>query len=298
MAKKKLNFNSISDIEASGDVDSNSLIKKSMESLGISSNIIRLDPNKIDNWIYRDRSDFELGDIDELAESIQVKGQAQPIIIASTQKECFTPKDNANAKYVVIAGYRRWLACKKHNITIDAIAKDISFEEAIAILDAENEKESVSQFSKGMFYSSLVKSGRITRDELRVKLSLKGGSLSNLLAYGDIPQEIWDAIGNTSKVSPKTAGILRSYINKDPSYINKIIEIADKIKSGAGEKIIIRLLEAKSIEKPKKQTFSINDKKICDFKKREIIFDKSIKDEDIEKIQEQVKGLLHKYYEG
>ncbi|BCD92642.1 plasmid partitioning protein RepB (plasmid) [Francisella halioticida] len=298
MAKKKLNFNSISDIKVNNDVDSNSLIKKSMESLGISSSIVKLDPNKIDNWIYRDRSEFELGNIDELAESIQIKGQAQPIILASTQKECFVPKDNESAKYVVIAGYRRWLACKKHNMQIDAIVKDISFEDAIAILDAENEKESVSQFSKGMFYSSLIKSGRITRDELRVRLALKAGSLSNLLAYGDIPQDIWNAIGNTSKVSPKTAGILRSYINKDNRYIDKIINIADKIRSGAGEKVIIRLLETENIEKPKKEVLTINNKNICEFKTREIVFNKSIPNEDIERIKEQFKELINRYYEG
>ena len=298
MAKKKLNFNSISDIEVNNDVDSNSLIKSSMSSLGISSNILSIDPHKIDNWIYRDRSDFELGNIDDLADSIKLKGQAQPIIVASTQKEWFTPKSNFDAKYVVIAGYRRWLACKKHNIKIDAIIKDISFEDAIATLDAENEKEAVSDFSKGMFYSSLIKSGKITRDDLRIRLSLKPASLSNFLSYGDVPQEIWNAVGDTSKVSPKTAGILRSYINKDSSYIDKIINIADKIRAGSGEKIITKLLESKDTEKPKKQDFSINNKKICEFKNREIIFDKSISSDDMQKIKEQIKELLNKYYEG
>ena len=266
MAKKKLNFNSISDIEVNNDVDSNSLIKSSMSSLGISSNILSIDPNKIDNWIYRDRSDFELGNIDDLADSIKLKGQAQPIIVASTQKEWFTPKSNFEAKYVVIAGYRRWLACKKHNIKIDAIIKDISFEDAIATLDAENEKEAVSDFSKGMFYSSLIKSGKITRDDLRIRLSLKPASLSNFLSYGDVPQEIWNAVGNTSKVSPKTAGILRSYINKDSSYIDKIINIADKIRAGAGEKIITNFWNLKIQKNLKNKIFQSIIKKSVNLK--------------------------------
>ncbi|MEY8715474.1 ParB/RepB/Spo0J family partition protein [Francisella philomiragia] len=295
--KKKLNFNSISDIEVNSNVDSQSLIKSSMSSLGISSNILSINPNKIDNWIYRDRSEFELGNIEELANSIKLKGQAQPIIIASTNKEWFKPKNNTEAKYVVIAGYRRWLACKKHNLNIDAIVKDISFEDAIALLDAENEKESVSDFSKGMFYYSLIKSGKITRDDLRIKLSLKPASLSNFLSYGDIPQSIWNAIGNAKNVSPKTASILRSYINKDAAYIEKIISIAKEIRSGAGEKVIHRLLCQKDSKKQNKQELVINDKKICEFKNRQIIFDKSIDSKQIEDIKKQIEELLNRYYE-
>ena len=289
--KKKLNFNSISDIEVNSNVDSQSLIKSSMSSLGISSNILSINPNKIDNWIYRDRSEFELGNIEELANSIKLKGQAQPIIIASTNKEWFKPKNNTEAKYVVIAGYRRWLACKKHNLNIDAIVKDISFEDAIALLDAENEKESVSDFSKGMFYYSLIKSGKITRDDLRIKLSLKPASLSNFLSYGDIPQSIWNAIGNAKNVSPKTASILRSYINKDAAYIEKIISIAKEIRSGAGEKVIHRLLCQKDSKKKNKQELVINDKKICEFKNRQIIFDKSIDSKEIEDIKKDHKPM-------
>ena len=113
MAKKKFKFDSVEHIKTESDVDSNKLIKNSLVSLGISSSVIGLQPHKIANWIYRDRSEFELGSIDDLANSIKTKGQAQPIVVVLAS-ETFKARDNPDATYVVIAGYRRWLACLKH----------------------------------------------------------------------------------------------------------------------------------------------------------------------------------------
>lgn len=67
--------------------------------------VLKVDPNDIGNWEYRDRQDFELGDISALSESIETKGQAQPIIIVEAS-DLFRSSDNSLAKYVVIAGYR------------------------------------------------------------------------------------------------------------------------------------------------------------------------------------------------
>jgi ParB family chromosome partitioning protein len=299
MAKKKFNFNSVTRIKTESDVDSKDLIKNSMESLGISSNIVRLQPQKIANWVYRDRSEFELGDIDHLADSIRTKGQAQPIVVVLASDN-FKAKEDRNATYIVIAGYRRWLACLKHDIKVDAIIKDLMFDDAIALLDAENEKESVSEYSKGIFYHSLISSGEITRDALKLRLSLKSASLSNLLSFGDIPSEIWNAVGDMSKVSSRTASVLRSFINKNESYINKIINIADKIRSGSGEKVITKLLNINPDEQNcvvKSDNFMIGDRIICNFTNRGLVFNKTVNSQDIETINTKIKSILSKYYE-
>ena len=100
--------------------------------------VLKVDPNDIGNWEYRDRQDFELGDISALSESIETKGQAQPIIIVEAS-DLFRSSDNSLAKYVVIAGYRRWLACKSKNILIDAMLRRLSFYQAISCCVSENE---------------------------------------------------------------------------------------------------------------------------------------------------------------
>ena len=120
--------------------DTEKEIKAITKSIVNLEKVEKLDTQEIGNWEYRDRQSFELGDIAALAENIIMSGQAQPIIVVFSS-ETFIPVDNAKAKYVVIAGYRRWLACKQKNIKVDAIIRTLSFEQAIACLVAENEKE-------------------------------------------------------------------------------------------------------------------------------------------------------------
>lgn len=76
------------------------------------------DPLQIDvGW--RARSD--MGDLDELCDSIKECGQLQPILVSK----------NGNKKPLLIAGYRRMQACKKLGIKVRAeivIPKDTHFE--------------------------------------------------------------------------------------------------------------------------------------------------------------------------
>lgn len=135
--------------------DLSSKIKESEDELGIKLNqqgIIKINPSMIANWEYRDRNETELGDIQHLSNSIKVNGQAQPIIVTHITNDFKAKNENGNEKYVVIAGYRRWLACKNLNIDVECLIKDISISEAIGILLAENEKENVSDYSKGGLY--------------------------------------------------------------------------------------------------------------------------------------------------
>ena len=151
--------------------------------------VMKVNPYDIGNWEFRDRQDFELGDIDALSESILSKGQAQPIIVVESNG-LFKSSDNSVVKYIVIAGYRRWLACKSKNIPVDAIVRKLSIEQAVACLVSENEKEKVSDYSKGMFYYNLLKKERITKKSLYEKLGINRGVFDNYLSFADVPKEV------------------------------------------------------------------------------------------------------------
>ena len=70
----------------------------------------------------------------------------------------YSKQKNSNTKYVVIAGYRRWLACKLIKQDIQVTVKKLSFEDAIACVVDENRKQDVSDYSKGMFYYNVLQS--------------------------------------------------------------------------------------------------------------------------------------------
>lgn len=222
------------------------------DELGQSERIIKLRCDDIDTWEFRDRKIFELGDIDELASSIQTKGQCQPIVVVKASEE-FKPKDNANAQYVVIAGFRRWMACKKHELEVQAIIRNLNFEQAIAVLVAENEKENVSDYSKGFFYHSLLQTEKITQDQLSRKLGINPSVLNSYLAFAQVPKEIWEAVGDLSRVSAKTAATIRAIANKGKMYVEALIAIADKISHGFGEKRIQETVNVLLEKKLKRQ---------------------------------------------
>lgn len=203
--------------------------------------VIKVSPKDISNWEFRDRQEFELGDIEALAESIKTKGQAQPIIIVHSDN-VFKSIDNKDNKYIVIAGYRRWLACRLNKCTVDAIVRPLNFAQAIACLVSENEKEQVSDYSKGMFYFNLLKKERVYKKDLYEKLGINRSVFDNYLSFGEVPKEVWDAVKDMRKVSARTSSTIKYICLKGEEYKSAILAIADKIALGAGEKKIKSLI--------------------------------------------------------
>lgn len=211
--------------------------------LGFSEHVLKLDCNAIDAWEFREHNSLSSGTIDELALSIQTGGQCQPILVVKASDE-FRPKHNLLAQYVIISGYRRWMACKKAQIKVQALVKDISFEQAITIFVTENEKEHIPDYTKGLFYSALLAKNKISIDDLSRQLNLNANHLKNYLSFAQIPSQLWEAMGDVSKVSHKTAAILLMLCQKGAKYQKALIEIADKIAQGYGEKRILKAVDA------------------------------------------------------
>jgi ParB/RepB/Spo0J family partition protein len=211
--------------------------KMAENDLGYSEHIVKFNCDSIDTWEFRDRKSFDLGNIDELAASIQRGGQCQPIVLVRASS-LFKPKNNYSAQYVVIAGYRRWMACKKYNIEVLAVVRALTFEEAIMVLASENEQEAVSEYSKGILYSSLLRTQHLSEEQLSQRLNISLDTLRAALAFAKVPEQIWLAAGDISRVSAKTAVSVLSIANKGPIYVDALIAIAKKIAHGYGEKRI------------------------------------------------------------
>jgi ParB family chromosome partitioning protein len=208
--------------------------------LGIKDSVISLDPKDLDTWILRDRADFELGDLDALAISIKNKGQAQPIIVVK-KNDTFQPKSNSECRYIVIAGYRRWRACLNHNLQIETVIKNLTFDQAVECLEAENEKENVSEYSKGLFYSKLKNDYGYTLDKLSKQLGVAVSKLNRYITFSKVPEELWKAVKDMSLVSSRTSSEILEIINSDIESVKFFISIADKIAKGYGHTRIRKL---------------------------------------------------------
>ena len=208
-------------------------VKQFEKEEGIFEKIVSIDTSKISNWEFRDRKDFEIGDIKELGEDIVNNGQVQPIIVTRSN-QIFKP-DNDENEYVVIAGYRRWLACKQKEIDVLAIIKDdFSIEAALSTLVSENKKENISDFSKGVFFKSIIDKTSITQSELANQLGLKTTTLKNFLSFSRIDNRLLEKIKDPSKISARTSAFIASLCSKGDEYVEVLMKHANKIENGIG----------------------------------------------------------------
>ncbi|ALT19007.1 hypothetical protein PSLF89_08920 (plasmid) [Piscirickettsia salmonis LF-89 = ATCC VR-1361] len=226
------------------------------------------------------------------ASDIKENGQHQPIVVRPIQDKKY--------KYEVIAGERRWRACRNIKIKVIAICRDLDDIAAFKVQSAENEKHSLSDYSKAMHYSKVIDNGVISQNELAKSLGVHKSTLSYLMAFSKVDAKVWDSIGDMSNVSGRTAGAIRALCSKGKEYQDAVILLAEKIKEGLGanalQKYVENLVSPKKI-KPKKivikskkgkELFTISDK-------NEIkISSKVLKNSDVDNIKKELKILLEK----
>ncbi|OAI45985.1 hypothetical protein AYO45_01885 [Gammaproteobacteria bacterium SCGC AG-212-F23] len=204
----------------------NSMIAPTRTSVEIHSNLKYVNPHKICNWKYKDRSPVDRGDIEALSKSLKENGQAQPCIVRPLV-------DNEKYDYELVIGERRHLAATLAGIDLLVIIENLSDTEAAIkqIIENQNRKD-LSEYSIGMSYAKLIENNVITAKDLEERLSQTKLQINRLLSFSKVPKEIWDAIEDPSRVSARTATELRALSNKGSEYIDAIITLAKKIKTG------------------------------------------------------------------
>jgi ParB family chromosome partitioning protein len=185
-----------------------------------------IDPFQIKNWEFSDRPENELGDIKSLANEFLKIGQQQPCVVRPT-------KMGAKFKYELIIGERRWRASIEAKTQLKAIIKDIDDNTSALCQAAENNnRKDLSDFAKSISYTKLIANGIVTRNDLVKQLGKSKQYISSLLSFSDIPESIISAIKDMSKVSYRSGETIKRLSNKGENYINALIDIADKIRTG------------------------------------------------------------------
>lgn len=186
--------------------------------------IINVDPSRIKRWKHKDRPENELGDINALAKEFIEIGQQQPCIVRAIEN---------SSCYELIIGERRWQAAKIAKKDLMVIVSRISDNDAALAQIAENDsRKDLSDYAKGISFAKLISENVIKQKDLITKLGKSKQQISALLSFSKIPKEVIIAIGDMTKVSSNTAERIKELCNKGDSYINAIISIADKIRTG------------------------------------------------------------------
>lgn len=227
-----------------------------------------IDPDLICNWMFHDRPQNELGNIDSLAKEFLDPeiGQKQPCIVRPSKDKRYT--------YEVIAGERRWRAAKLAKTKLAVIVQELDNSQAAYCQIAENHnRKTLSDHSIGMSFAKLIYNDFLKQKDLQEKFNLSPVQINRLLSFSQLPLELINTIGDMSKISARTAAEMRSLLKKGQQYEKAIFELAPKIRTGKiGEKLLkkevnkiinnetpLKISARKFLNKEKKSLFSVKE---------------------------------------
>lgn len=204
----------------------------------------KADENKPDGEIYinliepnpdQPRTNFKEEELEELAESIRKNGLLQPILVR-----------RVGSKYQIIAGERRWQACKRVGMsTVPVVIKDADDDESIILALIENiQRSNLNPIEEAYGYRRMMERGKMTQSEVAQAVSKGRTTITNALRLLELPEEAQQLLFE-EKITAGHARAILSIPSKEgrKKLTDKLIE--EKLSVRDAERIA-RLLAGKN----------------------------------------------------
>lgn len=126
------------------------------------------------------RTSFKKEDLEELANSIKKNGLLQPILVRKT-----------GDTYQIIAGERRWQACKSLGMsTVTIRVKEANDDEAIVLALVENiQRSDLNPIEEAYGYRRMMERGKMTQSEVAQAVSKGRSTVANALRLLELPED-------------------------------------------------------------------------------------------------------------
>lgn len=198
-----------------------------------SDKIVTLNINEIEPNRNQPRKDFDEEALNSLAESIGQHGLIQPIIVRPT----------IGGGYTIIAGERRWRACRMAGLTeIPVVIKDTDEQNLMEMALVENlQREDLNPVEEALGYKSLIDNFGLTQEEIATKMAKSRSAVANALRLLNLNEEELEAL-RSGKITSGHARALLSAENE---------EIRAKMFESALNGENVRVLEKMAKEKKK-----------------------------------------------
>ncbi len=181
------------------------------------------------------RKDFDEEALNELAESITKHGLIQPIVVRPT----------ANGTYKIIAGERRWRACRTAGLdVVPVIIKEVDDRALMELALIENlQREDLNAVEEALGYRSLIETYGLTQEQVAEQMGKSRVAVTNTLRLLNLKDNELELL----RAGAITAGHARALLSCEDGEIRK--EMLRLAKEGAS----VRQLEAlaKSVKKEK-----------------------------------------------
>lgn len=196
--------------------------------------ISEVEPNK-----NQPRQTFDEESIANLAESIRENGLIQPIVVRKTAMG-----------YQIIAGERRWRACRMLGMNeITAVVKEFDDEQVAKAALIENiQREDLNPIEEAAAYKDLMEKYNMTQEQLSRVVGKSRSSIANSVRMLDMPELIQDYLIN-GKLNIGQAKVIAAA--KDAETMEQIARQASdgKLTVRGIEKLIGKLAEENTEKK-------------------------------------------------
>ena len=152
------------------------------------------------------RKDFDEDALSELADSIAKHGLLQPIIVR--------PLSNGN--YMIIAGERRWRACRMAGLDeVPVIVKEVDEQSLAEIALIENlQREDLNAVEEAMGYKSLIDNFGLTQEQVSEQMGKSRSAVTNALRLLKLKDDELEAL-RSGRISAGHARALLSCDEED-----------------------------------------------------------------------------------
>ena len=204
-----------------------------------SDKIVTLNINEIEPNRNQPRKDFDEEALNSLAESISQHGLIQPIVVRPT----------IGGGYTIIAGERRWRACRMAGLTeIPVVIKDTGEQNLMEMALVENlQREDLNPVEEALGYKSLIDNFGLTQEEVATKMAKSRSAVANALRLLNLKEEELEAL-RSGKI---TSGHARALLSAENEEIRaKMFESA---LNGENVRVLEKMAKGKKTA-PKRET--------------------------------------------
>jgi ParB family transcriptional regulator, chromosome partitioning protein len=144
-----------------------------------------LEPNP-----FQPRSSIDPSALDELAQSIRLRGVLQPLVVR--------PHPEKQDRYQIVAGERRWRAAGIAGLhELPALVNHMTDTEAAAVALVENlQRQDLNPIDEAEGYNRLLTQFQFTHDALGQSVGKSRSHISNALRLLNLPEAVKDAVRN------------------------------------------------------------------------------------------------------
>jgi len=238
-------------------------------------NVVSIPIDEIQPNAYQPRKTFDDESLDELTNSIKTYGVLQPIVV----------RRRGRSGYEIIAGERRWRACKRAGLKeIPAIIKDAKdMDSAILALIENIQREDLNFIEEAEGYRQLIQECGVTQEELAMKLGKSQSTIANKMRILKLPPEVIKIISQEKLTERHARSLLKLPDEKLQLEVLKRI-IDENLSVRETEELIERTIEKidsdSKKEKGKSFKIAIKDVRIFVNSVRKLV--KTIKESGID----------------